>query len=342
MTLRLILIGFGNVGQGVAELLTEKATLLREDHGLDVRVVGIADLLLGSLHNPEGLDLVDALSRVRSGKKLGHGTDGFAGDALSLLDAADAEMMVEATYTDILTAEPATTHIRTALERGLHVTTTNKGPIALHLRELTQLARERGVQLLYEGTVMSGTPVLNLIRETLAGAEISSIQGILNGTTNYMLTRMEAGLDYETALAEAQQLGYAEAVPEADVLGWDALAKVTILATAVFGADCRPDDFPCRGIDRIDAESLAAAEARGQRIKLIGKVWREDGRVRAEVGPEAIDRNHPLAGVGGATNALTIATDTLGEITIVGPGAGRRETGYSVLVDIIRAGGDRP
>jgi len=342
MTFRLILIGFGTVGQGLAELLIEKAEGLRDDHDLDLRVVGISDLLKGSLHNPDGIRLVSALERARSTQGLGDGADSFAGDALSLLRTANAEMMVEATYTDIRTAEPATTHIRTALERGFHVTTTNKGPIALYHRELTELASERGVQLLFEGTVMSGTPVLNLIRETLAGTGISRIQGILNGTTNYILTRMEEGMAYEAALAEAQQLGYAEAVPDADVKGWDALAKVTILARAVFGADCRPDDFPCRGIDGIDAEDLAAATARGERLKLIGKVWRDDEGVHAEVRPEAIAADHPLAGIGGATNALTITTDTLGEITIVGPGAGRRETGYSALIDIIRAAGGKP
>lgn len=339
MTVRLILIGFGTVGQGLAELLIEKAGALRDDRDLDIRVVGIADLLKGSLHNPDGIDLAGALDRARSGRAIGEMPESFGGDALDLLRQAEAEMMVEATYTDIRTAEPATTHIRTALERGLHVTTTNKGPIALHLGELTELAHRHGVQLLYEGTVMSGTPVLNLIRESLAGAGISSIQGILNGTTNYMLTRMEDGLGYDAALAEAQRLGYAEAVPDADVQGWDALAKVTILARAVFGADCRPDDFPCRGIAGLDAASLADATGRGERLKLIGKVWRDPSGVHAEVGPQAIAVDHPLAAVDGATNALTITTDTLGEITIVGPGAGRRETGYSVLIDILHAVG---
>ncbi len=185
---------------------------------------------------------------------------------------------------------------------------------------------------------MSGTPVLNFIRETLAGSEVQEIKGILNGTTNYILTRMEEGLSYEEALNKAQELGYAEALPDADVLGWDALAKVTILAKVVFGAEGQPFDYPCEGITGITASAIADARNRGKRFKLIGKVWREGNYVKASVGPEEIDLVHPLAGVMGATNALTVSTDTLGDITVVGPGAGKKETGFSMLIDLIAIG----
>jgi homoserine dehydrogenase len=338
MSMRLLLIGFGTVGQGLAELVLEKGPELAREPGLELQVVGISDLLKGSLYNPRGVDLAGALEAARGGDKISQSADAYDGDALRLIGDAEADMMVEATYTDIETAEPATSHIRAALKRRLHVTTTNKGPVALAYHELSALAREAGVRLLYEGTVMSGTPLLGLIRETLAGSEISEIRGILNGTTNYILTRMEEGLDYLAALAEAQELGYAEAVPDADVLGWDALAKVTILANAVFGARSKPRDFPCHGITDVTAEAIAQAKAQGRRFKLIGRVWREGDAVRAAVGPEEMDLAHPLAGVAGATNAVTLSTDTLGDVTVVGPGAGRRETGYSVLADILRAG----
>jgi homoserine dehydrogenase len=197
------------------------------------------------------------------------------------------------------------------------------------------LAEAKGVQFLYEGTVMAGTPLLNLIRETLAGCHISEMQGILNGTTNYILTQMEAGMDYASALAKAQELGYAEAVPDADVLGWDALAKVTILANVVFGASLSPDDSPCQGITEITPDDIAAATRDGKRYKLIGRVWREGGEVRGSVAPQLVDLGHPLAGVGGATNAMSVHTDALGEVTIVGPGAGRVETGFSLLNDLL-------
>jgi homoserine dehydrogenase len=252
-----------------------------------------------------------------------------------MIARAEADAMVEVTYTDISTGQPASDHVRSALERGLHVTTTNKGPVALRARELLELAEERGVRFLFEGTVMAGTPLLNLIRETLAGARIDEVRGILNGTTNYILTEMEAGLDYATALRQAQELGYAEAVPDADVLGWDALAKVTILANVVFGGALAPKESPCAGITGITPEDIAVARGEGKRYKLIGRVWREGGRVRASVSPALIEVAHPLAGVSGATNAATIATGALGEVTVVGPGAGRRETGFALLNDLL-------
>ena len=337
--MKLLLLGFGTVGQGLAELLLNKREMLKQKHGLDWTVVGIADMLKGSIYNDNGIDLKAALDKAVAGDKLTELGDEFNGDALAMVNAADADMMVELTYTDIKTAQPATSHIKAALAKGMHVTTSNKGPLALHYHELAKIAKDKGVQFLFEGTVMSGTPVLNLIRETLAGCDISQVKGILNGTTNYILTKMEEGMAYDDALAKAQELGYAEAVPDADVLGWDALAKVTIMANASFGLDVKPDAFPCEGITKITPEMITDAKARGKRFKLIGKVWREGDKVHGAVAPEEIDLSHPLAGIMDATNAMTVSTDVLGDVTIVGPGAGRAETGYSCLVDIIAAGG---
>lgn len=336
-----MLIGFGTVGQGLAELLLDKKKALHDDYGLDTQVVGISDMLKGNLYNADGIDLAAALEAAKTGSKLSGLPNQFDDNALSLINTAEADMMVEATYTDIRTGQPATSHIKLALEKGMHVTTTNKGPVALHCHELLKTASANGVKFLFEGTVMSGTPILNLVRETLAGSNISEINGILNGTTNYILSEMEAGKPYDDVLKTAQELGYAEAVPDADVLGWDALAKVTILANAVFGANCKPDDFPCKGITDITVDAISEAKSRGKRFKLIGKVWRDGDQVKGTIGPEEIDMTHPLAGIMGATNALTISTDTLGDITMVGPGAGRKETGYSALVDIIHSGGNR-
>ncbi|MDH3889581.1 MAG: homoserine dehydrogenase [candidate division Zixibacteria bacterium] len=338
--MRLLFIGFGTVVQGLSELLAEKATELKQKHGLDLKVVGISDMLKGCVYAPDGIDLAQALEAAKNGdlKQL---PNQFEADALAMIDAADADLMVEATYTDIKTGQPATSHIKAALAKGMHVTTTNKGPVALFLQELKKLADANGVKFLYEGTVISGTPLLNLIRETLAGSHISEIKGILNGTTNYILSQMEQGQPYDAVLKKAQELGYAEAVPDADVLGWDALAKITILANAVFGVDAKPDAFSCQGITEISNDAIAEAKANGKRFKLIGTLKRDGDSVVGSVAPVQMDLSHPLAGVMGATNAVTISTDTLGDVTIVGPGAGRVETGYSVLIDIISIGGSR-
>ena len=338
--MRLLFVGFGTVGQGLAELLLEKEKFLAENCGFEFNIVGIADKIIGSLFVPEGLDLEKALKMAKEERSLaGYPGGEYKKDALSLIKEADADVMLEATYTDIKTGEPATSYIRAALERGMHVTTTNKGPLALYYRELADLAIKKGVQFLFEGTVMSGTPILNLLRETLAGSNITEIKGILNGTTNYILTRMEEGFSYEDALNRAQELGYAEAVPDADVQGWDALAKVTILARVIFNGKGNPFDYPCEGITKITAGAITDAKDRGKRFKLIGKVWREGSDVKASVNPEEVDMSHPLGGIMGATNAMTITTDTLGEVTIIGPGAGRTETGYSLLIDILKING---
>jgi homoserine dehydrogenase len=334
--MRLLFLGFGTVGQGLAELLLAKRDELKKRHGFDWKVTGIADTLKGSAYDPKGIDLAQALELAAKAESLGALDRGGKGwDALTMARQAVADVLLEATYTDIKTGEPATSHIRAALERSVHVVTTNKGPLALHYRELAELAAKRKVEFLFEGTVMSGTPVLNLVRETLAGAEILEMQGILNGTTNYILTRMEEGLSYEDALKKAQELGYAEAVPDADVLGWDALAKVTILANVVFGAALKPTDSPCEGITKITAADITKARAEGKRYKLIGRVWREGGAVKAAVAPRLVDLSQPLAGVMGATNAVAIRTDALGEVTIVGPGAGKAQTGFSMLTDLL-------
>ncbi len=337
--MKLLFIGFGTVGQGLAELILEKEAQLLKDFGFKYSVVGISDELKGSLLKKDGLDLRQALEKTKAGEKISDDSaDSFDGDALEMIRQANADVMLEATYTDIRTGEPAVSHVRKALEQGQHVVTTNKGPVALFYKDLAELAQKKKKKFLFEGTVMSGTPVLNFIRETLAGSEVQEIKGILNGTTNYILTRMEEGLSYEEALNKAQELGYAEALPDADVLGWDALAKVTILAKVVFGAKGQPFDYPCEGITGITASAIADARNRGKRFKLIGKVWREGNYVKASVGPEEIDLVHPLAGVMGATNALTVSTDTLGDVTVVGPGAGKKETGFSMLIDLIAIG----
>jgi homoserine dehydrogenase len=190
-----------------------------------------------------------------------------------------------------------------------------------------------------EGTVVAGTPVINLASGPLAGCHITKIRGILNGTTNYILSEMEKGYAYEEVLKSAQKLGYAEADPTGDVEGYDARGKVAILANVVMGTPLNINDVPCQGITKIKPEDIKFAKKQNARWKLIGSVERkENGSVHGSVAPEMVDLSHPLAGIMGATNALTFTTDLLGDITIVGPGAGRVETGFSILTDVLAIG----
>ena len=213
--------------------------------------------------------------------------------------------------------------------------TTNKGPVALHYARLAALAAQHGVQLGVEGTVMSGTPTLRLGRELLAPAGILSVQGILNGTTNFILTRMEGGAAYPQALVEAQTLGFAEADPTGDVEGFDAAGKVVILARLLLGAEIGMADVDRQGITQLTPADIDSARAAGERWKLIGSLETVPGGVKASVCPTRLPVTHPLAGVSGATNAILFHTRLLGDVTLIGPGAGRLETGYAIVEDLL-------
>ncbi|MFW9905599.1 MAG: homoserine dehydrogenase, partial [Candidatus Thorarchaeota archaeon] len=248
----------------------------------------------------------------------------------------NANLIVEVSWTDINTGEPAISHIKTAIGCHKHVVMTNKGPIALAARELLSMAKTNGIEIRFEGTVLSGTPALNLGIYNLASSKITKIKGIVNGTTNYILTEMEKGLSYEVALKQAQDLGYAEADPTADVEGYDALGKIVILTNVVMGGNITKDQVPCQGITKITSQDINDAREEAKRWKLIaGAEMKEDGSIEAYVRPKKIPLDHPLAAVSGPINALTYTTKYLGDVTIVGPGAGREATGYALLTDIL-------
>jgi homoserine dehydrogenase len=333
---RIALVGFGTVGQGLAEILLEKKAYLLERYGYEFDIVGISDIAWGTAYNPDGLDITAMLDAAKAKAKFSQDLKDW--DALTMIKESNATVVCELAFTDLKAGEPAISHCKAAFETGKHVVTSNKGPAALAYRDLCAMAEKKGLRFLIEGTVMSGTPVLNLAEGPLAGCEITAARGILNGTTNYILTQMEAGMSYDDALKKAQELGYAEADPTGDVEGYDARGKVTILANVVMGTSLRIDDVSCRGITKITLEDIEKAKKEGCRWKLIGAVKKEGGKVTASVAPEMLPLSHPLAGVMGATNAMTFTTDLLGEVSIVGPGAGRKETGYSILTDLLALG----
>ena len=333
---KLAFIGFGVVGQGLAEILLEKKKELRNEYGFEYSIVAVSDFKKGSALLAEGLDVAKLLELAGKDEISDYPGAETGLDALQTIEKSGADIIVEVSYTDIETGEPAYSHFKAALESGKHIVTTNKGPTALFFTELQELARSKKAHFRFEGTVLAGTPALNLAELCLAGNEIREIRGIMNGTTNFILTNMEQGKSYEAALKEAQELGYAEAKPDADVEGWDALAKVVILSKSVMGVDVDKKDVDRTGITGITLDDVKKAKADGKRWKLIGRVVKEGGGVKASVGPEMVDLTDPLASVGGATNALTFVTDLLGEVTIVGAGAGKVETGFSLLADLLQ------
>lgn len=324
-TVRISIIGFGNVGRGVAEVVRRKREEIARKHGIDIKIVGIADLR-GVIVNENGLG-EDAIMKHKTVKKREDMT------SLDVIKEVEHEIMVEATPTNVEDGEPGLTHIITALESDRHVVTSNKGPLALEYRRLMELAAKRGKEIRFEAAVGGAMPIISLVRENLAGNGIISIEGILNGTCNYILTRMaEEGLPYEHVLKEAQEIGIAESDPSKDVEGIDTAVKLVILANSVFDMDATYKDVAVTGITEITPDALKLANDAGYMIKLIGEV---NGDGSLKVAPRLVPKDDPL-NVGGTLNVATIKTDLAGDITVIGKGAGPIEAASAVLSDIIR------
>lgn len=335
-TVRLALIGFGNVGQGLVKILYNKGDHYAENFGLRFIIVAVTDLLYGSAYNPEGLDLSTLLKIGTEHKNLSQlPSQGNHWDALTMISHSNADVIVEISYTNFETGEPAISHIRAAIENQKHVVTSNKGPIALKYQELTDLARDKKVTIGVEGTVMSGTPTLNLGTKLLAGTEINRIEGILNGTTNFILTKMGEGASYADALTEAQERGYAEVDPTGDVEGFDTAGKLVILSSTIMHTPLDMKQIDRVGITGITMDDVAQARQDGSKWKLIGALEKREQGIRASVKPVCIPKSHPLANVDDVTNAITFNTDLLGDVTLIGPGAGRIETGYAIICDLL-------
>ncbi len=337
MEFKLAFAGFGVVARGLCEILTEKREMLKDRYGLEWTVVAVSDFKLGSIADPDGIDIDLLMKSVADGDRVDDLDAPEKGwDVLTMIEKTNANTLVEVTYTDVKTGEPAMSHVKAALNRGMHVVSTNKGPVIKEMIPLNELAASKGVTYGVEGVVMAGTPVLNLIDLVLAGNNITEAKGIVNGTTNYILTKMGEGMEYADALQKAQELGYAEADPTGDVEGWDALGKVVVLSNILFNADIGWGDVEREGIDKITLEDIKAAAEEGLVYKLIACTkLMPDGTVEGSVQPLKLPPSDPLSGISGATNAMTFVTDELGPVTIIGPGAGKRETGFALLIDMI-------
>lgn len=339
MTHRLAMIGFGGVGQGLATILRDKKEQLAESYDFDSKIVAVSDMMKGAIYHPDGLDIDTIFETLEQSGHLEDYPDrsglikGL--DSIQTIKQSNADTIVEVTYTDVKTGQPAIDHCQTAFKNGKNVVMTNKGPVALRYQALSKLAVDHHVQWGFEGTVMSGTPTLRMPGLNLAGNNINEIRGILNGTTNYIFTQMEQGADYQQALEDAQKLGYAEADPTSDVEGYDALYKVVILANVVMGVPLTKDDVICEGMTHISPEDIARATDEGMKWKMIGKVKKDKDQVIASVQPEKLPLDDPLASMNGALNAITYDCDLLGPVTVVGAGAGISETGFSLLIDLI-------
>jgi homoserine dehydrogenase len=324
-TISCSILGFGAIGQGVAQVFLKQKNYL-ESIGLDVKVVAVVDSK-GATINPEGVDLADCLARKKATGTVA--LENLTG--LAVIKTIPHDLVIETTPTNIKTGGAGLLNMFAAFETGKDVITSNKGPLTLKYRELMEAAKASGSQFRFEATVGGSMPIINLANEVLAGNKVLSIKGILNGTCNYILTRMlEERASYNDILVESMQLGIAETDPTYDVEGIDTACKLVILANAIFGLNATYQDVKVAGITKITPEALEMAYEKGHVIKLIGEVSRE----RIHVAPRLVPINHPLA-VGGTLNVASVETELAGEITITGKGAGPVETASAILSDLI-------
>lgn len=329
--MRIILIGFGVVGKSFARILLHRQVDLASNYGFRPKVVAIADKG-GANINPKGIDLEKVLSlKTEKGTIAAGSTDGRPSmPAFDVIESVEAEAVIEVTPTNIKKGEPGLSNMKTAFRTGKHVVTTNKGPLALALPALTELAEYNKVYLRFSGTVGAGTPVLDMAKKCLLGDRIVSIRGILNGTTNYILTEMdEKCITFSQALENAKKLGYAEADPSMDVDGLDAACKLVIMANWIMNKKVTLRDVTIQGIRNVTSKTLEETAKRGYTIKLVGSINKD-----LKVTPTEISRHDPLC-VGGTLNAVTFVSEFAGEETIIGRGAGGMETASAILRDLL-------
>jgi homoserine dehydrogenase len=341
--LSLVLIGFGNVARRFIRLLGETADRLdftwkvvgisTRHHGSVVDVAGIdTRRALATVDASQSLDRLDPAPRERSGIDVIRQVADLLAD-----DAAERRLVIiETTVLDIDRGEPASSHVRAALEGQAHVVTANKGPVAFAYHELEALAESVDRIFFFEGVVMDGVPVFNLVRETMPAVVVEGFRGVINTTCNFILSELERGKDFDQAVAEMQARGIAEADPSLDVDGWDAAAKTAALVNVLMGSVVTPHHVARVGIREITGPDVREALGRNQRIRLVASATRQGGKVKARIEPELLDHHDPLAGVGDLQNALYLQTDLLGEIGIVQRSGNLTHTAYALVTDLAR------
>lgn len=342
MHYKLAFIGFGNVARSLVRLLERKRDLLKREYDITYSITGIATGRHGFAANPDGIDEQQALASVESGKSINPLSTFQVDDSLAVIQHAQADIMFENSPVNYETGQPAIDHTKAALNAGMHVSTANKGTVVHAYQELTSLAKSKGKKFMFESTVLGGTPVFSTFREAMPLAELMSFKGIINATTNVILSRMEDGESFEDAVKYCQSIGIAETDPSGDVDGWDASIKVAALATVLMNTPLKPQDVERKGIREITPEMVNEAKANGRRWKLVASAEREGDQIRARVAPELVDASSALYGMMGSSTGLTFRTDVLPDYSITvsereGMKGGPEETAYGLFADFVNA-----
>ena len=327
--MRIVLCGFGVVGQSLVKLFDSRSEDLYAKYGLKPRIVGVFDSK-GSAVSSSGLELrklVEVKKKFGTVKNYAETKNSWSG--IEMLKNVEADVLIETTASNYKDAEPGMSHIITAMKKGMHVISVNKGPLALAFPSLMELATYNQVVFKFSGTVGGGTPILDYAKNSLSGERITSFAGILNGTTNYILSNMTTGLSFEEALKDAKNKGYVEADESLDLDGLDAAAKLVILANWIMGMKVTLPDIDCTGIRKVTTDDIKKAAKSNCSIKLISSCNK-----KLIVEPKEISNNDPLC-VNGTLNAIAFTSEHSGTQTITGKGAGGTETASAILRDLL-------
>lgn len=335
--LRVVILGFGNAGQAFARLLLQKQQQLKNQYGCNVFVIAITTASRGTLINEKGIDLEKALSDMEHLKCFDSESPDYSKKvSMEVANDLDYDVLIELTPLAIFSGQPAINHVAVALNRGKHAITANKGPIAWAFESLRKLAEKQGVLFYYETTVMDGTPVFNLVEDTLKLCKVTAVKGILNSTTNFILEELANGKNYDDVLQEGKERGFVEADPSMDIEGWDAAAKTAALLNVLMGADITPHQIERKGIEGITADTIREAALRGKVIKLLCSGTIENGKVVGRVEPAEIEKNDLLASISGTSSVVSITTDLMGTVSVVEHDPEIEQTGYGVMSDLVR------
>lgn len=342
MNCKLVFIGFGNVAKALVHLLERKRGLLKDKYDITFSITGISTGRHGCAVNPNGLDVQRILALIESGASISPESQIPIPDSLSVIQHSRADVMFENTPVNHETGQPAIDHARAALNAGMHVVTANKGTVVHGYRELTELAKSKNKKFYFEATVLGGAPVFSVFRETMPAADLQSFRGIINSTTNIILTRMERGETFDEAVKFCQSIGVAETDPSNDVDGWDAAIKVAALVTVLMGVPLKPQEVDREGIRRLTPEMIQQAKADGKRWKLVCSAEQNGNQIKARVAPELLSAASPLYGMQYSSTGVTFRTDVLPDYSITvtereGMSGGPEETAYGLLADFISA-----
>jgi len=337
-TKRIVLCGLGTVGKAFAELIEQRREQITRKYGLNLQIAAAVDIGGAAVADQGDLPLDELLRHLDAGGLVEtfspYGRPGLSG--AEALASIPAQILVETTPTNLVDGEPARGHILAALNNGLDVVSANKGPLVLYYREIRNLADDKGCRILMSAATAAALPTLDVGLICLAGADVLAIEGVLNGTTNYILTRMHVEkCSYQTALQAAQEMGIAETDPTLDVEGFDTRNKMIVIANRIFDQNFGPDDVPLEGITGVTPADIDNAIAAGNVIKLVGTAARDKNGLTISVAPKVLEADHPLAAVNFAEKGISYLTDTMGRVTVTGGKSSPTGAAAALLKDLI-------